>query len=196
MNDAFYQVVLPIVEALEDNSIAYYIGGSVASIAYGMPRSTMDVDIAVDIAPKQLAPLLARLAPLGYIDEPAAQDALRFGGTFNLIPFSGPAKIDFFLPKRRPFDQAIFERVRYVTLHDNAPRPIALPSPEDIVLLKLEWYEATNRASLHQWPDVLGVLQGQAEVLDRVYLQHWAKILGLDSLLHKAYAEAGLSMSP
>ncbi len=38
----------PVVEAFERLGVPYYIGGSVASSAYGIARSTMDVDMVAD----------------------------------------------------------------------------------------------------------------------------------------------------
>ena len=39
----------PVVNAFDELSIPYYIGGSVASSVYGMARATMDIDIVADI---------------------------------------------------------------------------------------------------------------------------------------------------
>jgi len=38
-----------VVECFEKLGIAYYIGGSVASSAYGIARATMDVDLVANI---------------------------------------------------------------------------------------------------------------------------------------------------
>ena len=39
----------PVAEAFEKLGIPYFIGGSVASSAYGIPRSTMNVDMVSDL---------------------------------------------------------------------------------------------------------------------------------------------------
>ncbi|QTA81868.1 Uncharacterized protein dnl_42220 [Desulfonema limicola] len=41
----------PVAKAFEKLDILYYIGGSAASSAYGIPRSTMDVDMVSDLKP-------------------------------------------------------------------------------------------------------------------------------------------------
>ena len=43
-----------------------------------------------------------------------------------------------------------------------------------------------------QWRDLLGVLKVQAGALDRAYLAHWARELGVADLLQRALDEAGL----
>jgi hypothetical protein len=39
----------PVVDALTSLGVAYRVGGSVASSALGVPRSTLDADIVCDI---------------------------------------------------------------------------------------------------------------------------------------------------
>ena len=192
MDSGFYAAVVPLAEALEDLGIAYYIGGSVASIAYGMPRSTLDVDIVAEIAQQHVVPLVERMGATNYIDEAMVREAIQHLSTFNIIPQHGAVKLDVFVSQQRPFDLAVFERVRYLDLDPDAPRPFPLPSAEDIILIKLEWFERSNRASLHQWPDVLGVLQGQHDLLDRAYMRRWASALGLGALLEQAFGDAGV----
>ncbi len=41
--DGIIAAIIPIVTALEQLGVAYYIGGSVVSSIYGIPRATFDV---------------------------------------------------------------------------------------------------------------------------------------------------------
>ena len=63
--------------------------------------------------------------------------------------------------------------------------PIEFLTPEDIVLLKLEWYRLGGEQSDRQWNDILGVMRTQAGKLDDRYLVVWAADLGVDDLLAK-----------
>lgn len=45
MRGADLEAFLPIAEALEAMGIPYHIGGSVASSAHGVARTTLDVDV-------------------------------------------------------------------------------------------------------------------------------------------------------
>ena len=45
----FLDAIIPIVDVLETLQIPYYLGGSAASIAHGVPRTTMDVDMVIDL---------------------------------------------------------------------------------------------------------------------------------------------------
>lgn len=57
----FLDALIPIVDAFDALRVGYYIGGSVASIAHGVPRTTLDVDVIADIRSDQVEPLVAQL---------------------------------------------------------------------------------------------------------------------------------------
>ena len=59
----------PIVEVLEQLSVPYYIGGSVASTVHGLPRLTIDVDLVADLRIEHVRPLVKLLEESYYIDE-------------------------------------------------------------------------------------------------------------------------------
>lgn len=44
----------PVVAALEDLGVRYRVGGSVASSALGVPRSTLDVDLVCELGVAEL----------------------------------------------------------------------------------------------------------------------------------------------
>jgi hypothetical protein len=56
------------------------------------------------------------------------------------------------------------------------------------------WYEAGGGVSERQWLDVLGVIKVQGDPLDKEYLQHWSKELGIFNLVERAFEEAGVSL--
>ena len=64
---AFLDALTPLVDAFDALGVDYYIGGSVASIAHGVPRTTLDVDVIADIHPHQVRPLVERLQGSFYI---------------------------------------------------------------------------------------------------------------------------------
>jgi hypothetical protein len=43
-----------LLEVLDRMGIPYLVGGSVASSAHGVPRTTLDVDLVVDLKPEQI----------------------------------------------------------------------------------------------------------------------------------------------
>jgi hypothetical protein len=46
-----------LLEVLDRMEIHYHVGGSVASSAHGVPRTTLDIDLVVDLRPERVAAL-------------------------------------------------------------------------------------------------------------------------------------------
>jgi len=184
----------PVVRAFEILGIAYQIGGSVASSAYGIARATIDVDLVTDMNETHVQPLVERLRDAYYIDEERVRDAVARRTCFNVIHFESMLKIDVFVMKTRPYDRVAFARVRLEDLGEGEEtRRHYVSSPEDVVLNKLDWYRQGGCVSDRQWSDVQGILKVQLTSLDLHYMQRWAVELGLSQLLQQAFQDAGLS---
>ncbi|HEX6799638.1 MAG TPA: hypothetical protein VF116_18160 [Ktedonobacterales bacterium] len=182
--------VAPVIAALDELGIAYYIGGSLASSLHGIPRSTMDVDLVAMLQPGQVGALLDKLQDQYYVDEQTVREAIQHHSSFNLIHFDTSLKVDIFVLKPRDYDQEAFRR----RAHGEGPEgALTWATPEDTVLAKLEWYRLGGETSERQWLDVLGVMKVQAEALDLAYLRHWAPELGVADLLARALVDAGLA---
>jgi len=188
-----YAAMAPVLAAFEQLGIAYYVGGSVASSVYGIPRATLDVDLVADLHADQVLPLVQQLQDAYYISEDAAREAIRDQSSFNVIHLQTMLKVDIFVRKARPFNAEAFQRARREQVDDAGGHTLMLPSPEDILLAKLEWYRQGNEVSDRQWSDILGIMKVQAEALDLEYARRWAGALGVADLLERALAEAGLS---
>ena len=78
-----FHAIKPVIEAFDQLSIPYYIGGSIASSVYGIARATMDADIIADIALTQVPPFVQRLHDAYYIDEDMINDALASVSSFR-----------------------------------------------------------------------------------------------------------------
>jgi hypothetical protein len=74
-----------VIGCFEKLGIAYYIGGSVASSAYGIARATMDVDLVANVEIRQVNRLVKALETDYYIDAEMIRDAIRRRTSFNLI---------------------------------------------------------------------------------------------------------------
>lgn len=194
-NPDIIEAMRPIISAFEEHSIAYYVGGSVASSLYGMARATMDVDLVADIKVEHIVPLKSSLEHNYYIDEEMILEAIRRKSSFNLIHLETMIKIDVFIIKDEPYQSKALERKRLDTIEEgDAGGKFYFSAPEDIILNKLHWYEIGNRVSERQWLDIIGVIKIQGELLDLNYLEQWAKQLQLWELLEKAYQDAGISI--
>ena len=183
--------VTPVVEALEHLGVAYYIGGSVASQAYGAARSTLDVDLVADLGPQHVAPLANALEDSYYVSRSMISEAVSRRSCFNVIHTATSFKVDVFCVKNRSYDRLAIRRARKESIDAANPAlQFALASPEDVVLAKLEWFRLGDEISQLQWRDVVTVLKVQQHCIDRQYLEQWAAELGVGDLLAKAWKEA------
>jgi len=187
--------VQPIVQAFENLSIDYYIGGSIASSLYGTARATMDVDMVAELETGQISPLKQMLQKNYYIDEQMIADAVRHKSSFNLIHLETMIKIDIFIPKDNQYQQNTIKRRIKDTLEEGGRAvEFYFSSPEDVIINKLQWYEMGQRVSERQWLDVVGVIKVQGDLLDKKYLLNWSRRLNLIELVEKAFSEAGVQL--
>jgi len=185
-----------VTGTLEALGILYCVGGSFASSAYGEPRATRDADILVALPAHQVAALAARLevdffVQLDAIDEaialaPTLRDDPLHRASFNLVHRTSFFRIDMFVATGRPYEQAQFARRIPQTIAINPERQAFFVSPEDIVLLKLEWYRMAQGVLDRQWSDVQSVLATQGNTLNLAYLREWAAQLAIGELLDAA----------
>lgn len=181
----------PVAEAFERLGVRYYVGGSLASSARGFPRASIDVDMAAELSPEHVLPLVAALRGRYYVDEERVRDAVSARRSFNAIHLATMMKIDVFVSRGRPFDRSAFERVTPELLDAVRPsRRYPMPRAEDVILLKLEWFRAGGEVSDRQWGDVVGVIRVADGALDREYLTRWALELGVSDLIDRALAAA------
>ena len=179
-------VLAGAIRILDELGIAYLIGGSFASSAYGEARFTQDADVVIDLRPEQLEPLAARLESEFYVDRDAMREALSERRSFNAVHLDSAFKIDFFVLGRGLFDQEEFRRRALLQVPGLAGASLVFKTPEDTILRKLEWYRSGGEVSEQQWRDVLGVLNLSGDRLDQAYLDRWAATLRVTDLLHKA----------
>jgi len=185
--DAFHR----LLEVLDRMEIPYYVGGSVASSAHGIPRTTMDVDLVVDLRPDQIDEFTAQLHGAFYADAALIREAFGRGRAANLIHFATAYKFDLFPLRKDEYSRVEFARRTFRNIQSLGPEPIecAVASAEDTILRKLEWYRAVGETSERQWNDVRGIVKVSGPQLDQAYLRLWAVHLKVDDLLDQLLRE-------
>jgi hypothetical protein len=99
-------------------------------------------------------------------------------------------KVDIFIFNDTSFAQSEMSRRRRELIMSDPESFVSLPTPEDIILQKLLWFNMGGRVSDRQWQDILGVINVQSNKLDLTYLNSWAKKLNLFELLQQALKDA------
>lgn len=177
---------------LDRLGVRYCIGGSVASSVYGEVRTTLDVDVVVNLQTHQVGPFVAATEADFHVLEESVHRAVRERSSFNVIHEGMLIKADFYVSSDDPLHRAQFARARRVALRPGTDSEVEMASPEDVVIHKLRWYRMGGDVSDRQWRDVLGVLKVQGARLERDYMDALARQLQLSELLARAIEEAGL----
>lgn len=164
---------------LERTRIRYFITGSQATIAYGEPRFTNDIDVVVDLTVANCDLFCDGFPqPEFYFNRETARQECQREGMFNIIHPDSGQKIDVVIAKQSSFDQLRFDRGIRIPISDGCQAVFS--SPEDIILKKMEWH-AMGGGERHL-RDIAGILKIRGDSLDRDYISDYAQIMGLSDL--------------
>jgi hypothetical protein len=189
-----FALVRRVVSILDELGIPYALGGSMASSLVGEPRSTVDVDVAIQVDPATGEHLIERARAEFYVPDEAAREAIAERSSFNLLDTTQALKVDLFVLGEGLLDRMQIER-RVLVEVPGVPAGIWITSAEDQVLRKLDWFRQTDATSDRQWRDVIGILRVHGGSIDRAYLVECAAEVGLAELLADALRDAGLANS-
>ena len=171
-----YDLLKYMVKAFESLGIRYFITGSIASIFYGEPRFTNDIDVVADIGEEHISGIL-KLFPGDefYVSEDAMRNAIRDQYQFNIIHPASGLKIDIVITKKDDFDKSRFKRLRRVTPVDETFANLA--SPEDVIVMKMKYYKKGE--SEKHLRDITSLLKISGDKIGVAYIEYWAKKLDL-----------------
>ncbi len=180
-----------ILQALQAAGIEYLIGGAVAVWAWGEPRSTLDVDLVVNIPLESVGKLSHELAVrdflvpaeiiLGNILEERADLPI------NAIHMYSGYKADLYpLRAGDELRASAFTRRQRIDLGDPLGE-IYLHSPEDLIIYKL-WYYSLCQQTKHL-RDITSIVLTLGDELDEGYILFWVNKKGLTSLWEELRAK-------
>src|SRR5262245_50754457 len=162
----------------ESHKIADRVVGSMASMAYGEPRFTNDVDMVAELKAEHVAPLCAAFAaPDFHVSEKAAREAVSRRFQFNIVHPASGLKVDVIVPPDTDFARSEASRVRRISSEGEYSAWFC--SPEDVLLHKLIYYQLSGGVSDKHIRDIIGMIKLQGQRLDRGYIADWAGKLGI-----------------
>jgi hypothetical protein len=180
-----HEAIRDFIRLFESRGVTYAILGGLAARALGIPRPTYDVDFTISVSRNELALLVDAAEELGYtvpvayragwIDQVGGMPFVKFGVAIG----DRSVDIDVFLAES-PYLQTVLARRRREVVENDEDAWIV--TAEDLIVLKV--LSGRPRDAI----DVQDVLFIQGE-LDREYMRHWAKTLGVLSNLDDALAK-------
>ena len=173
-----HELMQRMADFFESQGIAYRVVGSLASMAYGEPRFTNDVDIVAQLTLDKIGALNAAFpAPEYYLSESAAREAVARHLQFNIVHPASGLKVDVIVPPDTEFARSEAKRIRRIT--SEGEYSAWFGSPEDVLLNKLVYYQLSDGVSDKHLRDVAGMMKLLRENLDRDYIAEWAVKLGV-----------------
>lgn len=166
---------------LEKLKIPYFITGGIATVIWGRPRFTADIDVVIQLVPQKLDKLAQELLKIDknvYLSKESMTEAMKRQGEFNFIHPASGLKIDFWILKNTPFDETCLKRRVKKTINK---QKVFFISSEDLILNKLLWRRKSE--STRQLEDVESILK--ISKVDLKYLKRWAKLLEVSQILNK-----------
>lgn len=164
------------IEALQARGVAYMLVGSMASGMYGEPRSTLDIDIVIDLRPEDVDWLCSSFpTPDFYMSRESVVAAIQRRKQFNVIHPASGNKIDFMLSKFTEWGRLQLNRRRAEEIFPGLVGYAA--APEDIILSKMVYFQ--EGGSERQLRDCAGVMKVSKSKIDLEYLHEWAEKLNL-----------------
>lgn len=179
------ELLLHVARQLERLGVPYLVTGSVATVLYGEPRFTNDVDVVAALTTATARELSAAFpAPEFYWSEEAIEQALRNRSQFNIIHPTSGLKVDVMIWSDTPFNRGRMARARLISTAPGAE--VRFASPEDVILKKMEYYR--EGGSEKHLRDIAGVLRVTTE-LDRNYLSRWSQELRVEEIWQRILAD-------
>lgn len=163
---------------LDRLGVAYMATGGYAAIAYGEPRLTVDVDVVVDLRPRDLRAVHAAFDVEGYYVPPLdvmAEECRRPAyGHFNLIHGDSGLRADVYVAGDDATNAEALERRRRI---DVGPGEVYVAPPEYVIAHKLK-YRREGGSDKHV-RDVRAMLAVSGDAIDRALLADLVRRLGV-----------------
>jgi hypothetical protein len=177
MTDA--SLISLFVRPLNQLRIPYMVTGAVASVVYGEPRFTRDIDLVVELRPRDARRFAEAwsaaefyVPPVEVIEEESGRAA---HGHFNVIHHQTAMRADIYLPGSDALNAWAFAH-QVVRRIDNDE--VFLAPIEAVILSKLRYYQM-GKSDRHL-RDIHQMLRISGELVDRPELERWAVRLGVE----------------
>lgn len=175
-------------EPLNRAGIQYMVTGSVASILYGQPRMTHDIDLVINL-PGDTVKTLEELFPEDQFYCPpievmrleVARDAR---GQFNIIHHDSGFKADIYPVCKDDLHKWAMAKRRELTLGKHS---VWVAPPEYVIVRKLDYYREGQ--SQKHLIDIRKMLDFSGDKIDQTTLKEKIAQLGLESQWHQAQGQ-------
>ena len=175
------EVFLIFTERLEEAGIKYMTTGSVASMLYGVPRFTHDLDVVIDLAPSQIEDVISAFPFEEFYCPP--RDVIKIEsnrplrGHFNVIHHKTGFKADIYI--HRSDQLQLWGLAKKTRIDISEEQGLWVAPPEYVIVRKLEYYREGHSEKHLQ--DIAGMLEISGDIIDKRVIQEWVEKFDLSS---------------
>jgi hypothetical protein len=181
------QALVSLARVFDEANIAYMIVGSYSSNFYGIPRSTKDADMVVNLDQADWKRLTSILPEGLFLDEQSGFEMVTSTRKELIRIKDSVFEIELFHLSTDEHDSTRFSRRNKVEIMPGVN--VFLPTAEDVIIQKLRWSRGAKRAK--DFADVVAVMQVQGpNALDWAYIEDWCGKHETLDLLSEAKSEA------
>ncbi len=181
------ELIDTFIRPLISTGLPYAVTGSVASMAYGEPRLTNDIDLVLEIKTKDIPRLTQAFPEADFYLPPAeviATEIVRGNrGHLNIISQHSLLKADIYLVSGDPLHHWAMQNVRSLDIEG---LPVAFTPPEYLIIRKLEFYR--EGGSEKHLRDIAAMLDESSTLIDHTFLQNHLTSLNLTTHYQTAQA--------
>ncbi len=163
-----------VLKAAEDvlraSHVAHVFVGGVTVMAFGMPRTTTDVDVIAALESRHIPKIVRGFQRSGFVvSAQDMHDALVEGGHVTIHDRRSTYRIDL-VPASTPAHREALRTKRLIVWRR---RRLPVAAPEHTIVVKLRW------GSEQDLEDALGIYLRQEKVLDLRAMRAFARRLGV-----------------
>ena len=166
------------VRPLVVSKIPFFVTGGVATILYGDPRFTRDIDLVLAVGPSDASRFLGLWPEEKYYSPPweafVTESERERHGHFNVVHVETGLVADCYVAGDDPLHAWAFERIVYMDI-DGLQVPVA---PLEYVIIRKLSYFAQSGSTRHL-EDISAMLRIQGDRFDRQPLDQWIATLDL-----------------
>jgi hypothetical protein len=171
--------LLHFLRIIETIPIEYMVSGSIASILYGKPRLTQDMDVVVVLPIREIDAFARLFDPEKYYCPPTEtmreEVVLGEQGHFNIIDQNTGFKIDIYPAGNDSLIAWGLENKKKISLIEG--EDVWVAPPEYVILKKLSYY--LEGGSQKHLEDIRGMIEVSGNQIDVSIIEDWSSKLGL-----------------
>lgn len=182
--------LLALFQRLESTGVPCMIGGAVAAVVYGEPRSTLDIDLIIRASPADAARIEGAFPRTEFYLPPTATLERELGrerdGSFQILDLQSSLKADVYIAGADPMIAWGLSHRRGHTIHG---RHIWVAPATYVIAMKLRYYTISEQDK--HLRDIRSILAISPHEVDVDSVSDWAAACGAEAAWNRCRSSPG-----